>query len=813
MRISTALGLSLLLLPALRAQAPINNECMGNISLEIGINPATPLGQSGMTYSNVGATTSAAFSNNCTVISKDVFFAVNPTCTGNIRVSLCTPVGFTPGTLGDPVLEIYPFTSCGGGGAPIACNDDSCGLRSEVTFYGTAGVSYLVRVGSYDTTAAGTFYLSAFPIDLANDVCANAAPLSPGLNTGTTVCSSPAAAPACSSFPAGASDVWHSFTPTQNCAFSVLLLGSGGDSVAIYSGSCQSMAALTCNSGQPPLQTATVLAAAGTTYFVRVGETEFNGIGDFGPFTLDVQCFTAASADECAGAAPVFDGINPGAPNGLLAIGFNNNGATDSAGFSAPCGSGGFNDVFFQYTSTIDGAVRVGTCHPGGFAATTLSDSVLSVYEASACPNGGVPALVCNDDSCGYNSSLTFTALFGVTYLIRVASYSPGVTGDFYLTIDPTVNETCATAQTIGHGVTHGSTRGSASDGTAGYCAVAPSIWYTFTTPTLCDVRLLSNAPAGTVMTLLSGSCGGFAYHGCTVNNAPIDLASVAAGTTFFIEVFANPNAAPGPFTFALAIATPVNDSCTNPIEVFDGINPGAPIGGDGFMFSNVGATTDGGGAGCSNTSNDVYFRYTATCSGILTVATLIPPGFGGDLNFDTMLSVHPSGCPTGASIACNDDASGSLQSGVEFAATEGTTYTIRVSSFSIGSNFTEGSFYLTIKPRFVLAMDAPLGPGSIRIRNCSGPANTACVSFFTIFQGTFPNGPFFGLDPSLTEISLQLGVGAPPFVNILDANGNSSFGPLPGAPSGLTLYGVSLALNGFLQFGPLTPPTSFTIP
>ncbi len=813
MRISTTLGLSLLLLPALRAQAPINNECAGYISLEIGINPSPPLGQSGMRFSNIGATNSFGFAAaNCAQITKDVFFAVNPTCTGNFRVSLCTPPGFSAGTLNDAVLEIYPF-ACSGVGPPIACNDDACGLLPETTFYGTAGVSYLVRVGSYSTNAAGSFYLSAFPIDLPNDVCANAAPLSPGLNSGTTVCASPGAAPVCSGFAVGASDVWHSFTPTQNCAFSVLLTGSGGDSVAIYSGSCQSMAALACISGQPPLQTAAFLGAAGTTYYVRVGETEFNGIGEFGPFTLDVQCFTAASADECAGAASVFDGINPGAPSGLLAAGYDNNGATDSAGFSAPCGSGGFNDVFFHYTSTIDGTVRVGTCHPGGFAATTLADSVLSVYEASACPNGGVPALACNDDSCGYNSSLTFTAVFGVSYLIRVASYYSGWTGSFYLTIDPTVNETCATAQTIGHGTTHGSTRDSVSDGTAGYCAVTPSIWYTFTTPTPCDVRLLSSAPAGIVMTLLSGSCGGFAYHGCTVNNAPIDLANVAAGTTFFIEVFANPNAAPGPFAIALAIATPVNDSCANATQVFDGVNPGAPLGSNGFMFSNIGATFDGGSSGCVGTSNDVYFEYTAQCSGILTVATAIPPGFGGDSSFDTVLSIHPLGCPIGASIACNDDDASTLQSKVEFTATQGTTYAIRVSSFGSSSFFDEGSFYLTIKPRFVLAMDAPLGPGSIRIRNCSGPANTACVSFFTIYQGTFPNGPFFGLDPSLTEISLQLGVGAPPFINILDANGESSFGPLTGAPSGLTLYGVSLALNGFLQFGALTPPTSFTIP
>ena len=818
MRISTALALGLLLLPALRAQAPSNNECAGYISLEIGINPSPPLGQSGMRFSNIGATDSSGFAAaNCVPITKDVFFAVSPTCTGNHRVSLCTPPGFSSGTLNDAVLEIYPF-ACSGIGPPIACIDDVCGFLPETTFFGTAGVSYLVRVGSYGTTAAGSFHISVFPIDLPNDVCANAAPLSPGLNSGTTVCASPGAAPVCFGFAAGASDVWHSFTPTQNCSFSVALTGSGGDSLAVYSGSCSSLAALACISGQPPLQTIAFLGAAGSTYYVRVGETEYNGIGGFGPFTLDVQCFTAASADECAGAAPVFDGINPGAPNGQPAFGFNNNGATNSAGFSAPCGGpGGHNDVFFHYTSTIDGVVNVRTCTPVGLSATTLPDSVLSVYDASACPNGGVPPLACNDDSCGASSSLTFTAVFGASYLIRVASFYSGNTGAFYLTIDPTLNETCATAQIIGHGTTHGTTFGAVADGTAGYCAVAPSTWYTFTTQAHCDVQLVPSAPAGTVMSLLSNGCGGvFLDYGCTVNNDPVILREVSAGSTFFIEVFAPTNASPGPFSFFLAITPPVNDDCWNAIQVFDGINPGAPMGADGFTFSNFGATGIGYGNSCLPAGSDVYFTYVAQCTGNLTISTDIPPGFGGDFGADTRIHVLDAGC--GSVLACDDDGGQGYLSRVTFFAHAGSTYRIRVGAYAQGGLFgfvslSEHSFYLTVERQFCLSMHAPLGPGSLRLGNYNGPPNTACVSFFTIYQGTFPNGPFFGLDPSLTEISLQLGVGAPPFINILDANGESSFGPLTGAPSGLTLYGVSLALNGFLQFGPITPPTSFTIP
>jgi hypothetical protein len=46
------------------------------------------------------------------------------------------------------------FDSCGG--TLIACNDDSCGLQSKVTFTPTCGTSYKIAIGSWSTTAVGT---------------------------------------------------------------------------------------------------------------------------------------------------------------------------------------------------------------------------------------------------------------------------------------------------------------------------------------------------------------------------------------------------------------------------------------------------------------------------------------------------------------------------------------------------------------------------------------------------------------------------------------------------------------------------------
>jgi hypothetical protein len=58
----------------------------------------------------------------------------------------------------------------------------------------------------------------------------------------------------------------------------------------------------------------------------------------------------------------------------------------------------------------------------------TSHDTRLAVYDGCACPEGA-GILACNDDSCGLQSLVAFTAVAGQSYLVRIGSYSPDVSG------------------------------------------------------------------------------------------------------------------------------------------------------------------------------------------------------------------------------------------------------------------------------------------------------------------------------------------------------------------------------------------------
>jgi len=124
----------------------------------------------------------------------------------------------------------------------------------------------------------------------------------------------------------------------------------------------------------------------------------------------------------------------------------------------------------------------------------------------------------------------------------------------------------------------------------------------------------------------------------------------------------------------------PENDNCADRIEITDGTTE----------FTTVLATTDGtpdplcDGFGTADIANDVWYNYTATCDGTLTVHTC-------GSTIDTRIAVYEgTDCPTGAAIACNDDhgglgtedGCGTLQSYLEVAVVCGQTYKIRVGLF-----------------------------------------------------------------------------------------------------------------------------------
>jgi hypothetical protein len=129
---------------------------------------------------------------------------------------------------------------------------------------------------------------------------------------------------------------------------------------------------------------------------------------------------------------------------------------------------------------------------------------------------------------------------------------------------------------------------------------------------------------------------------------------------------------------FAPSLGIPANDDCANAIPISDGVT----------AYSTLGATTDGNnhsGAGCQfdgQTYNDIWFTYSATCTGNLTVSTC------GTADYDTDLVVYDGiGCtPTDAELlGCSDDAVGcpDFSSEVTVPVVAGNGYLIRVGGFN----------------------------------------------------------------------------------------------------------------------------------
>lgn len=540
----------------------------------------------------------------------------------------------------------------------------------------------------------------------------------------------------------------------------------------------------------------------------------------------------APSNDNHTGSLPALaSGLNPNSlnPYEWAPPIYTNVGATSSAGFGDPCGSGGFQDVFFSFTSPVDGAVRIEMCTPYGLPAGSLTDPMLAVYPPEAFSTPGIGPLACNDDSCGLLSSVTFTATYGVAYLVRVSSYSPTETGTFYLVVFPALNNSCAAAQPVGLGAVHGSTF-SAPLGDPNSCQAPPTVWYTTTSTAACDYQLsvVSTSP-GETLQIFTGGCGGLtpasdcsnvAYFSANAPGIPIHIAvSLPYGVAFTLFV-----SCPTP--------PPSNDEPSGAIPIVESPGPFGSTVAFAGLFDNVGATQSPSFSTsampfCSGSPyaprNDVFFNYVPQAEGPATVA-VTPNASGGAIPLTkTMLEIFTfvsNPVYTGyVYVACDDDGgvSGDGSSKIAFNPTAGLTYLIRVSSawnagFSAAAQqIFEGQFQLTVARPFRLEMDAPLGPGSIRLRNLNGPPDSVALTFLTLAPGAFPNGWLFGLDPTLAEIQLAVTFG-PPFNNVLDAYGGSSFSVGPGLPS-FTLYGVTLKLSPAGLIAGASPPVAFTIP
>jgi hypothetical protein len=312
------------------------------------------------------------------------------------------------------------------------------------------------------------------------------------------------------------------------------------------------------------------------------------------------------------------------------------------------------------------------------------------------------------------------------------------------------VNDACANATTIGVGDFGGSTANATNDGSAlcGNSNTSKDVWFDFVAPASGTVRITTcgthdtggvDQGMDTVLSIYNGCPGTLANQiacnddaaggACSgldsgaIRDSALN-ASVAAGQHLLIRV-AGYNGSNGAFNLHVFYLPPANDACAAAIPISIGAT----------NFGTMGATTDGPDEptspcnmfGYSQIGSDVWFRYTATCTGTTSVTLC-------GSTFDTKMAVYGEGggCPSGsgAYLACNDDYGG-VQSSVSFSTVSGSDYLIRVGGY-------HGA---TGQATMAIACQPNCGSADF---NCDGDFGTDAdiEAFFACLAGTCPAAP-----------------------------------------------------------------------
>ena len=140
--------------------------------------------------------------------SPNIWYCYTATCDGFATVSLC-------GSSYDTKMAVYdgvdPYTA-----TELGCNDDFCGLQSEIAFASVAGNTYLIEVGGYGSnTGDGIITIECVACDPPpNDNCEDVTPVTLTLGTPVTFTGdNTCASNQCPDFEGG--HVWEAFTITQ----------------------------------------------------------------------------------------------------------------------------------------------------------------------------------------------------------------------------------------------------------------------------------------------------------------------------------------------------------------------------------------------------------------------------------------------------------------------------------------------------------------------------------------------------------------------------------------------------------------------
>ena len=514
-------------------------------------------------------------------------------------------------------------------------------------------------------------------------------------------------------------NIWYCYTATCNGCATVSLQGSNFDTkIAVYDG-CDCYPAdedlIKSNDdfyGQQSQVTFPV--KAGNQYLIEVGG--FNPAA-MGQGTISISCDAQSvqpANDNC---------INARRVRNVTELPFTTTCATfDGPGhfFTSP-------NLWYRYTAGGTGEVTVSLLG-------SEYDTALVVYGGGGCYPEWSEIIERNDDFGGFlQSQITFQATAGNQYLFEVLGYNSDEVGEGVLTVsaegEPPVfnNDDCYTAQPIAE-VTDlpFDTTIATSDGPH-HCMHSPNLWYCYTASCTGEVIVsLAGSSYDTMLAVYDGCDCLSAWENMIECNDDFDntrqsqiVFDAIAGNQYLIEVGGySLEAGEGLLSVSCEGVQPPpssKDDCGHAKPVGDVKN---------LAFDTTGATFDG--QGLCMTSPNVWYCYTATCTGDVTISL-------AGSSYDTMLAVY-DGCecyPASEDlIECNDDAGNSYQSAITFAATTGNQYLIEIGGYAAET----GEGLLTISCEGVAVPNKPdLGDAPDSTNN-SGVAMMAYPS-----QGMLP--------------------------------------------------------------------------
>ncbi len=366
-------------------------------------------------------------------------------------------------------------------------------------------------------------------------------------------------------------------------------------------------------------------------------------------------CGLAPDNDDCGNALPIGKGDT------LFSI---SNASSDGASHFGDCGWDATftKDVWYDYTADCEGYLAVSTCSQAAF------QTWIGVYQDCGCPLGALDLLACETDSPGCaNNTATVGGIFvnqGDCYKIRIGALAPQQGGGTVTVTCTALWDDCDGAFNLGsfEGSININNRNATTDGPphagcdfAGDDQVNSDVWFDWTSPCTgaLTVSTCNSVNYDSKLAVYDGAgcpVGNNNLLGCNDDAAGCGLtsrvkATVFQGQDYKIRVGGYLGSQGSGQMSIDCTPAPANDECADAALTFLGVPT---------PFTTIAATTDGDPfPPCGQICKDVWFRRTATCTGLMRVSTC------GTATFDTALAVY-DGCTCPADfedgLGCNDD-------------------------------------------------------------------------------------------------------------------------------------------------------------